>query len=120
MRFIITLVMLVGFAFGCGASARTKALQTGHVALNAARDMTLEVSRTREKQIVDACNPPTCTLEEGHRQLMAWRMRVDVVVIRMGAAYRLLAAAALAKDAKSADAALLAIKLAVDEARGLK
>lgn len=115
----LLLIIVCTLASACGG-ARTKALQATHVSLNVARDTVLEVSRTRERQIVDDCDPPSCSYEEGRKRLDEWRARVDVVVDKIAAGYRLLAAAALADDARSFSDAIQAGKLAVDAARGLK
>jgi hypothetical protein len=114
------LLLLVVVLAACGASSRTKALRAAHISVNVTRDTVLEVSRTRETQIVDACNPPSCTLEQGRAQLAAWRGKVDDVVGKLATAYRLLAAAALGSDAESASEAIKAVKLAVDAAGGLQ
>ena len=117
-RFIVPLVL--AFLVACGASARTKALQGSLFALNAARDTVLEVSKKREAQIVDACNPPDCTLEKGHAELEAWRDKVDVVVDALAKGYRLIAAAALVSDSQSATEALAAVAKAVEQSKGLQ
>jgi hypothetical protein len=104
-RHFVTLVLLLLFVSACGASARTKTLRVNLVALNAARDTTLTVSKAHEKQLVDGCNPPNCTKEEGHAQLDAWRAKVDVVIKALDVAYGAIHDAALLDDAKSASSA---------------
>jgi hypothetical protein len=116
----VTVLLFLFVLVACGASARTKALQATHVTLNVARDTLLEVSRTREGQLVDACNPPECTLEQGKKQLGDWRAKVDQVAKKLEAAYRLLAAAALASDAGSSSEAIKAAKLAAEAVGGLR
>lgn len=102
----------------CGASARTKTLRVNLVALNTARDATLALSKAREAQIYDACNPPTCTKEAGHASVDAWRAQVDVAIKAIDLGYRAVHDAALLDDAKSvgdaAAAAARAIKLYED------
>jgi len=119
MKRVIIVLLLIAFV-GCGASTRTKGLQAGLFALNAARDTVLEVSKKREAQIVDACNPPDCTLEKGHAELEAWRDKVDVVVDALAKGYRLIAAAALVSDSQSATEALAAVAKAVEQSKGLQ
>lgn len=107
---IVVLVVLLGLA-ACGASARTKTLRVNLVALNTARDAVLVLSKAREKQIYDGCNPPTCTKEEGHTRVDAWREKVDVAIKALDLAYRAVHDAGLLGDAKSAsDAAVAAAK----------
>lgn len=107
----LVIVILFCFAAACGASARTKALRVNLVALNTARDATLTISKEREKQIYDGCNPPSCTKEEGHTRVDAWRAKVDVAIKALDLAYRAVHDAGLLGDAKSAsDAAIAAAK----------
>ena len=121
-RLAVLIVLVLGLA-ACGASARTKTLRVNLVALNAARDATLALSKEREKQIYDACNPPTCTKEEGHARVDAWRGKVDVAIKAIDLGYRAVHDAALLDDAKSAGdaaaAAARAIKL-YEQLRELK
>ena len=119
MRRGAIVVLLVLFA-ACGASARTKALQSSLFALNVARDTTLEVSRKREAQIVGDCSPPDCTLEIGRAKLAAWREKVDPVVEALAKGYRLIASAALTSDAMSAKDAGLAVASALALVGGLR
>ena len=108
---LVVLVVLLGLVAACGASSRTKALRVNLVALNTARDATLTISKEREKQIFDGCNPPTCTKEEGHARVDAWRAKVDVAIKALDLAYRAVHDAGLLGDAKSAsDAATAAAK----------
>lgn len=91
---VLLLVLIVG---ACGASARQKALRTSLVALNAARDTLLAVSKEREAQIVERAT----SKEEGRAQLNAWRVIVDEVAAAIEAGYRTIYAAAILDDAKS-------------------
>ena len=108
----IAVVVLLALACGaCGASARTKVLRVNLVALNTARDAVLTISKEREKQIYDSCNPPICTKEEGHAQVDAWRGKVDGAIKALDVGYRAVHDAALLGDTKStSDAAAAAIK----------
>ena len=107
----LVIVVLFCLASACGASSRTKALRMNLVALNTARDAVLVLSKEREKQIFDACNPPTCTKEEGHTRVDAWRVKVDLAIKALDLAYRAVHDAGLLDDVKSAgDAAAAAAK----------
>lgn len=117
----IALVFLIALvAFGCGASARTTTLRTSMVALNVARDTNRALSKEREKQIVADCNPPSCTKEEGHARLDAWRVLVDTATTAIDDGYDAILAAFILDDAKSADAAAAAVAKALDLVKGLK
>lgn len=108
-RFVMLLCL--AFMLACGASARTKALRVNLVALNAARDTVLALSKEREQQIYASCNPPSCTNEEGHARVDAWRGKVDVAIRALDVGYRAVHDAALLNDAKSAvDASAAAVK----------
>lgn len=113
-RSLVTLLCLVALCAGCGASAaslRVKTLRVNLVALNTARDAVLALSKEREQQIYGACNPPTCTKEEGHARVEAWRAKVDPVIKGLDVAYRAVHDAGLLADAKSAsDAGAAAAK----------
>ena len=107
----IAVVVLVIAIAACGASSRTKALRVNLVALNTARDAVLTISKEREKQIYDSCNPPSCAKEEGHARVDAWRGKVDVVIKAIDLGYRGVHDAALLADTKSAsDAAAAALR----------
>ena len=100
-----TRLLLMVFLFlllACGASSRTKALRVNLVSLNTARDTVLSVSKERERQLYDACNPPSCTKEEGHAKVDAWREKVDLVIKALDIAYRATHDAGLLGDVKSA------------------
>ena len=107
------LLLLVAMLVACGASAREKTLKTSLRSLNVARDTVLAVSDKREGQIYDACNPPTCTKEEGHKQVDEWRAKVDVVVKAIDAGYRAIFAASLLEDAESLSEATAAVVIAL-------
>ena len=110
-RRAIGLVMLLCLVAACGASSRTKTLRVNLVALNTARDAVLALSKEREKQIYDSCNPPTCTKEEGHARVDAWRGKIDVAIKTIDVGYRAVHDAALLGDIKSAsDAAAAAAR----------
>jgi len=117
-RFLILCLALSA----CGANARTKGLQTGLVVLNASRDTVLQVSRTREKQIVEDClaKTPQCTKAEVRSQVDDWRSKVDPVFAALDKAYRVLSSAGLLSDMKSASEALAAIAEAVKLSKELK
>jgi len=97
----------------CGAGTRTKTLRVSIVAINAARDAAAAVSKLREKQIVDGCNQPICTKEEGHAQLDAWRAKVDAALAAIDIAHDRVHDAALLNDAKSASEAAIATAKAI-------
>ena len=106
----IAFMLLLALTFGsCGAGTRTKTLRVGLVAINAARDAVVAVSKVREKQIVDSCNSPTCTKEEGHARLDAWRAKVDAALVAIDTAHDRIHDAALLNDTKSASEAAAAI-----------
>ena len=113
-------VVLLCFVAACGASSRTKALRVNLVALNTARDSVLALSKEREKQIYDSCNPPTCTKEEGHARVDAWQGKVDVAIKTIDVGYRAVHDAALLDDAKSVTAAAAAAAKALDLYNELK
>lgn len=114
------LLCLVAFCMACGASSRTKALRVNLVALNTARDAVLAISKEREKQLYDSCNPPTCTKEEGHARVDAWQKKVDVAVKTIDVGYRAIHDAALLDDTKSTAAAAAAAAKALDLYKQLK
>jgi len=118
-RLAIALVLLC-LAAACGASSRMRALRVNLVALNTARDAVLAISREREKQIYDSCNPPTCTKEEGHTRVEALQKVIDVVVDAIDAAYKAVHDAGLLGDAKSAADASAASSRALDLYEQLK
>lgn len=116
----VSLVLLITLVVaGCGASARTKALRTSLVALNIARDTMRATSKEREKQIVDDCDPPNCTKEEGHARLEEWRAHVDAVAVAIDDGYDAIWTAALLDDLKSASTAGSAVAKALDLVKGL-
>ena len=108
----LAVLLCLALCAGCGgANSRTKFLRVNLVALNTARDAVLALSKEHEKQIYDRCNPPTCTKEEGHARVDAWRGKVDVVVKSIDLGYRAVHDAALLADAKSAsDASAAALR----------
>lgn len=83
----ILLVLLVA----CGASARTRALQSQLAITNVARDTFVAVSEKRQLQIVETAT----SREDGIAKLTAFRKARDPVVKAFEAAYRAIAAAAL-------------------------
>jgi hypothetical protein len=114
-------VCALGLTLGaCGASSRTKALRVNLVALNTARDAVLAISKEREKQLYDSCNPPICTKEEGHARVDAWQKKVDAVIKVIDLGYRAQHDAALLDDTKSAAAAAAAAAKALDLYQQLK
>jgi hypothetical protein len=116
---LVVLLVLLGLT-ACGASSRTKALRVNLVALNTARDTVLAISKEREKQLYDGCNPPTCTKEEGHARVEAWQKKVDAAVAAIDLAYKATHDAGLLGDAKSAADAAAAAKKALDTYEQLK
>ena len=108
------LLCLIALCAGCGASAaslRIKTLRVNLVALNTARDAVLALSKEREQQIYAGCNPPTCTKEEGHARVDAWREKVNPVIKALDLAYHTVHDAGLLGDVKSAsDAGAAAVK----------
>jgi hypothetical protein len=117
---LVLLLCLAGLAAGCGASARTQALRTGLLSLNIARDTARATSKEREKQIVDGCNAPTCTKEEGHAKLDAWRVVVDAAYAAIDDGYDAILAALVLDDAKSTIDAGAAIAKALELVKGMK
>ena len=105
---LVVLLCLAALLGACGASSRTKALRVNLVALNTARDAVLSISKEREQQLYDSCNPPSCTKEEGHARVDAWRGKVDVVVKSIDLGYRAVHDAALLDDTKSVSGAAAA------------
>lgn len=112
---LAVLLCLLGLVLSaCGASARTKALRTSLVALNAARDTTLAVSKEREKQIYAGCKPPACAKEEGYARVKSWQKKVDAVIEALDFAYDRVHDAGLLGDTKSAADAAAASKKALN------
>lgn len=117
----IGLVLLVALVTsGCGASARTQALRTSLVALNVARDTMRATSKEREAQIVDDCDPPSCTKEDGHARLEEWRAHVDAVAAAIDDGYDAIWAASLLDDLKSARDAGAAVNRALHLVKSLE
>jgi hypothetical protein len=112
-RAFVPVLLIALLASGCGASATTTALRAGLVSLNGARDTMRSISAAREKQIVDSCNPPSCTDAQGHAQLDAWRVTVDKLKTALDAGYQAIYGATILADAKSASDALAAIQSAL-------
>jgi hypothetical protein len=115
VRKIFILGMLLAFA-ACGASSRTKALRVGLVSVNTARDSTVQFSKARESQIVDAAT----SKEDGQAKLAAWRASVDAVMAALDVAQKAIYDAAILNDAKSASEAGAAIVKALALAKELK
>ena len=109
----LVLVVLLCLMGACGASWRVKALRVNLVAINTARDTVLAVSKEREKQLYDSCNPPTCTKEEGYARVDVWQKKVDVVIKALDIAYLATHDAGLLGDAKSASDAGAAVARAL-------
>lgn len=116
----LVMVVMLCLVVACGASARTKALRVNLVALNTARDSVLALSKEREKQLYDSCNPPSCSKEEGHARVDAWREKVDVAIKAIDVGYNAVHDAALLDDAKSTTAAVAAAAKALDIYKKLK
>lgn len=116
----IALLLIALWCAACGPNARTTALRGSLVTLNVARDTMLTVSRERETQIVEHCNPPSCSREEGHAQLDAWRKIVDRAAVALDDGYRLIYSAAILDDAKSLTDAIAAIQEALALLQTLK
>jgi hypothetical protein len=114
------LVMLLCFVAACGASSRTKTLRVNLVALNTARDSVLVLSKEREKQLYASCNPPSCSKEEGHTRVDAWRAKIDVAIKAIDVGYNAVHDAALLDDTKSTTAAVAAAAKALDLYKKLK
>lgn len=77
------------------------------VALEAASETLLDVSKERERQIVDAAT----SKEEGRAQLDAWRAKIDPVFAALDAALRAVFSASVLDNAPSeAKAAALTAK----------
>lgn len=117
---LVVLLCLAALLGACGASSRAKVLRVNLVALNTARNAVLVISKEREKQIYDSCNPPACTQEEGHAQVDTWRGTVDVVIKAIDVGYRAVHDAALLDDTKSTTAAAAAAAKALDLYKQLK
>lgn len=112
--------MLLCFVAACGASSRTKTLRVNLVALNTARDSVLVLSKEREKQLYASCNPPSCSKEEGHTRVDAWRAKIDVAIKAIDVGYNAVHDAALLDDTKSTTAAVAAAAKALDLYKKLK
>jgi hypothetical protein len=114
MRRAVPILLVALLACGaCGASVRTQALRTSLITLNIARDTLRATSREREKQIIDACDPPSCTKEEGHARLETWRGRVDMVAAAIDDGYDAIRDATILDDPKSAEAVGIAVARAL-------
>jgi hypothetical protein len=117
---LVVLLCFIALCGACGASSRLKVFRVNVIALNTARDAVLALSKEREKQLYDSCNPPTCTKEEGHARVDAWQKKVDAVIHVIDVGYRAQHDAALLDDAKSAAAAAAAAAKALDLYKELK
>lgn len=117
-RRAVGLLVLLGLALcvGCGASLRTKALRVNLVALNAARDTMLAVSKEREAQIVEHAT----TKEEGRAHLDAWRLTVDKAAAALEVGYRAIYGAAILNDLPSSSEAAAATAKALALLKELK
>ena len=111
----VSLLLLVCLA-ACGASSRTKALRVSLVSVNAARSTTVQVSKARESQIVDAAT----SKDEGAAKLAAWRASVDAVMAALDVAQKAIYDAAILNDAKSASEAGAAVAKALTLMKQLK
>lgn len=94
-RVPVLLVLVVALA-ACGASARDKALRTSLVTVNTTRDAF--VAYDAERQMAIANDPAVTSYEDGIAKLEAYRKRRQVLVSRIEAAYRVIAAAAVLSD----------------------
>ena len=117
---LVMLIVMLCLVAACGASSRTRTLRVNLVALNTARDAVLALSKEREEQIYDRCNPPACTKEEGHARVDAWRGKIDVAIKTIDVGYRAVHDAALLDDTKSVTAAAAAAAKALDLYNDLK
>jgi len=117
---VLVILIFLALCMGCGASSRLKVLRVNVVALNTARDAVLAISKEREKQLYDSCNPPTCIKEEGYARVEAWQKKVDVIIKVIDVGYRAQHDAALLDDTKSAAAAAAAAAKALDLYNELK
>jgi len=116
----LLIIFLVIGLVACGASTRVKTLRVSLVALNAARDSVLALSKEREKQIYASCNPPACTQEQGHARVDAWQKKVDEAVKLIDTGYKAVHDAALLDDQKSTIGAATAAQKALDLYEKLK
>lgn len=103
------LLLLVVLLAACGASARTKALQTQLLAVNVARDTLVAVSEKRQAQLVESA----VSVDDGKAKLAAFRKAREPVVEAFEKAYRAIAAAALIDDASSVTEIAAAVMNAV-------
>lgn len=117
---LVTLLFCLAFVAACGANSRTRVLRVNLVILNAERDVVLVISKEREKQLYDSCNPPTCAKEEGYARVAAWQKKVDAAIKALDVAYRAIHDAALLNDAKSESEAREAFAKALALVKELK
>jgi hypothetical protein len=91
---MIVAATLVLTSAGCGASARTKVLQTTLTVTNAARDAYVSWDAAHQREIVDAAK----TLDESKAKLAEYRATQAKVVTLFEGVYRAIAVATLLKD----------------------
>ena len=87
---ILVWALLMLTVTGC-PNARQKALSVGLTSLNAARDGFMVWDAAHQKAIVDACNPPDCTLEKGQANLRIYRATREPVLAGFVVAYEAIA-----------------------------
>jgi len=100
----IAVALLLVLLVACGASARTRGLQTSLVAVNVARDTLVAVSDQRQAQIVETAT----SIDQGKAALTAWRDKRAPVVDALTKAYQAIAAAALINGSITAVTAAVA------------
>jgi hypothetical protein len=98
----------------CGANARDKTIHASFAGVSAVRDSFVTWDAKHQAELVDQAK----TLSEGHASLDAYRQKRERVVELFEAAYRLIAAAAIAQHAQDLTAisdAVLQLEKALHE-----
>lgn len=104
---ILMTVQLVSLAAGCGASARQQTIAAALTATNASRAVFVAWDASHQTELVSTAT----SLEDGRQRLDAYRKQREPVVQGFAGVYRLIAAAALARDAGSITEMVDAAKL---------
>lgn len=88
---LAAVALIALLSFGCGPSARDKALQASLISVNAARDGFLTWDDLHQKEIVKEAG----TVADGEATLASYRQKRSLIVASFEVAYRALATAAI-------------------------
>jgi hypothetical protein len=107
MRQAITTLLLALFLLACGASARERTIAAAFTTTNASRDAFIAFDARHQAEIVKSAT----SLDDGKAKLANYRAQREPIVQAFAAVYRVIAAAAIAKDATSVADMINAAKL---------